>query len=91
MDLVTRPRRTCLAWGLVFLELVEGFELNVSQLASKLSKLESSKKRSHCLEDVVVQDRFAIWVKVINKLVRPDQTKRISCHDLDLALAKIEY
>lgn len=79
--------------GLTFLEVVkrEEYEFNVGQLASKLIKLESSKKRCLHLEEIVVHDTFAIWVNVINQLVDPDQTKRISCPELGVALSGVKY
>lgn len=79
--------------GLVFLELVEreGCDFKVAQIASALRKMESSKKRFLQLEKVVGKDRFVIWVKLINMMVHPDQIKRLSCRDLEVALGEIKY
>lgn len=79
--------------GLVFLELVQqdGNGFNVAQVSEKLHNLGISRHRYLYLKEAVVQERFAIWVKVINKLVNPDEMKRISSTELEVALNRIYY
>lgn len=77
--------------GLVFLKLVQRKMdfLKELQTCTKLSKLSSSRDRYLYLKDDLVQDEFAVWAKIINKMVNPDQTKRISCNELEVVLSKI--
>lgn len=78
--------------GLLFLELLQRkcLDTNMSKISAQLGKLSNSKQRFLYLK-VLVEDKFVIWVKLINKLVNPGDTNRICCKELEIALSRIRY